>query len=508
MDFKFNSKIAIGNQKKADRKELQRTPDNITGSVNREIAKGTGVLDGEIYRDHRFDFHVVDASVKIVDHGTKQDIFRLDLREPHSIIILGERELAFYTNDNYLVASIPNDLNEKLGRRAEIKAKQISSNFLPLGSIYLCKHVTDGACVLYVNEGVLFEQNVNGDRNLDISDLSKVKIKNGDKHHNLVVSTQAKREYTIDSRYSVSLAYNIYYEKYKHYAKQYSYSHFYKIWGKQLNEYILYILFGDILKSYYLIQGHDKRVSGSAKEKELHKVIRLYTEVQALKYKLEYSSLYLCNYLNDYDAQWIREQVPRLAAGRQITSSSFDDLGRTINLVVASLLRYLGEIQRSVSRVERVLQAKEKTLLDLVTQEIGFRAISPIYLLTKAPEIASRILPELINHPEVDKLRGYGPKALSRFSELAEILISPLILEMNKATYQVISKIISRDLKYLKRNKMNGTLKDELVKRYLKLRTLSLKPAASEIDMSVSDIVKIIFDKAKNLDYSSFESMD
>jgi hypothetical protein len=161
-----------------------------------------------------------------------------------------------------------------------------------------------------------------------------------------------------------------------------------------------------------------------------------------------------------------------------------------------------------VSRVERVLEEKEKTWWDLVTQEIGFRAISPIYLLMKAPELASRIVPELINHPEVDKLRGYGPKALSRFSELAETLISPLILETNKATYQVISKIISRDLKHLKNNRMNETLKDELVKRYLKLKTLFLKPAASETEMSVGDIVNIIFDKARNLDYSSFESMD
>ena len=508
MDFGIKRKIAIGDKKRTSGKELQRKAESVTTGVSKATARGTGVLNGKKYRDHRFDFRIADGGLRIVDHGTKQDIFRLDLEEPHSAIILGEGELAFYINDNYLVASIPDHIHKRLSQCAEIKAKQIASTFLPCGSIYLGKHVSDGACILYVNDGVLFEKNINGNYNFATSDISEVKIKNGDKDHSLFISHQTKREYRIDPRYSVSLAYNILYEKYKHYTRKYDYSRFYRIWGKQLNEYILYLLFGDVLKSYYLIQGHDRRVSGSAKEKELHKVIRLYTEVQALKYNLEYLSLHLCNYLNDYDVKWIKQQIPGMAAGRQVIGSSFDELGRAINLVAANLLRYLGEIQRSVSRVERVLEFKKMTWWDLVTQEIGLRAISPIYLLTKAPELASRIVPELVNHPEVDKLSSYGPKALRRFSELAETLISPLILELNKATYPVISKIISRDLKYLKKNRMNESLKDELLKRYLKLKTLTLKPAASEIDMSVGDIVKIIFDKATRLDYSSFAYID
>ena len=265
MDFGIKRKIAIGDKKRTSGKELQRKAESVTTGVSKATARGTGVLNGKKYRDHRFDFRIADGGLRIVDHGTKQDIFRLDLEEPHSAIILGEGELAFYINDNYLVASIPDHIHKRLSQCAEIKSKQIDSTFLPLGSIYLAKQVKDGGCVLYVNDGVFFERNVNGNQRLDISDITEVKIEDAKGDHRLLFSGQLRREYSIDPRYSVSLAYNVYYEKYKNDVKKYNYSHVYKIWGKQLNEYILFLLFGDIIKAYYIIKEHDKRSYGGVK---------------------------------------------------------------------------------------------------------------------------------------------------------------------------------------------------------------------------------------------------
>lgn len=486
-----------------------RKPQN---RIFKSILEASGIVEGQQYNSVEMEIRISPPALEMLDYKSGESIISFDMNDNRLCIVADEEKLSCYNDNNFLLCHLDKESsdyilnNDKIQKKISATVSKLSAG--SLGNIYLCeKGINDKRpAVLHVDGKFLNERNLVGYRQFHLSDIQKIEIKSKDNYHHLTLLTDKKNEYLVDKRLSAGLMYNIHYEKYKKTLEEYNLKTYYKIWGKQLNEYILYTIFGDIIKAAHSIKYHDSVTYQKSEERELYKIVTLYLEIQVIKNKLEYSSFHLPSYLNTYDEDWLKSKILSQQIKKQITGSTFDNLGRQINYVISNLLRNVGEIERAVSKIEIVLQKLHMTLWDRLKEISITRAINPYYLITQTPNIAAGIVPNIVTDPDVAKIKSYGPKALNRFEYLHEVLLPPLIKEVNKATYQTISDIISRDLKLVTKNV--DQIKEEVFKRYLKLHTYCLMPLEVKFDLVVADIIQEIFEKGEKIDYAYLSIID
>jgi len=477
--------------------------------IEKIFVEAGGIINDNQYRKNELEIHFSPSLMEILDYKSGETITQASLNDNELWILADEDRLSFAKDNDFLVC---HSKNGDFGSIISGKIHQVISNTIAKlspgssGEIYICRlGESEGAypAVLHIDQNFLYEKTIEETKAIPLSSIQDFEIKYKDNYHHINLITDKDNEYILDQRVSAGLIYNMCYEKYKNHLIEYDLKTYYKTWGKQLNEYILYNIFGDIIKANHSIKYHDSLPYKKSEERELYKIITLYAEIQAIKNKLEYLSLYLPSFLNTYDENWLKSQVSLSKTKNQIIGSTFDDLGRRINLVINNLLRYVSEIERALSRMEIVLQKLEMTFWDRLKEIEITRAINPYYLVTQAPNIAAGIVPSIIKDESVKKVKSYGPKALHRFENLHKVYLSPLIIEANKTAYQTISDIISRDLKLFEHSPNADQIKEEVFKRYLKLHTFCSMPLETEFDLVIADIVRELFEKARNIDYAS-----
>lgn len=331
---------------------------------------------------------------------------------------------------------------------------------------------------------ILFESN-------PIDDFANIKLEHLKQKHNVPEE--------------VHLAYDRAFSNLSPKVSEFSIHKLYEMWAKELNAYILFSIFGDLIKSEISIIGnqHDNPNPEHAKiiERELvAKVVSLYTSLNLITTNLNYLSVYLPLYLNDSDKKWCECFFNDLRGNHQIMGNSFDSFGRSLNFTINNLLKYVREVIFHCSKVGSLLKSREKSVLDEIDL---IDIVVPIRIISDWRNISSKF-GGFVESQQEKELREYGPIALNIFQELCRVFLSPFIIEVSKASYVSISNIISRDLKLY--NKMPADKQTQMSKalfeRWLKLMALSEKKLNQEGDIAVKDIISLIYDRSSKPDYS------
>ena len=497
-----------------DRKRLEAflEEEEEAGNLINVISTASGILGGEKFEKREVEVRFSNSELVLFDRTDGRKIFASDTQDDQLILVFDDKKLWFYKNHEFMCCNYHTEdgFFSRIREMDEIRSKlDATANQFQLGGIYPCQLENETPAYLYVNNGHLYETNLENENQYAVSDVAdhiQIRFESGYHYLNFIEGNACK--YVIDRRLSRGLLYNILFEKHKNTFSKYELKTWYKVWGKQLSEFIMYLLFGDIMQAKHSIEyeGHKEDISEG--ERELQRILVLYTQIQAIKYKLEYLSLYLPSYLNEYDEDWLKSKSSAIGESRQIIGSSFDGFGKRVNFVINSLLRFVSEIERSVSRIETVLRKREMTFWDRLREIEITRAISPYYLINQAPNIAAGIFPSIIKDSEVGKVKSYGPKALKMFDNLIEVFLKPLIIEASKATYETISSIISRDLDFFEKSEYEGQIKKDVFQRYLKLDVLCLMPLETEFHLRISDIIRELYSMIRHIDYSSFPTIE
>jgi len=495
-----------------DRKALEEI--SFKDTVNTSMSKGiaSGIIKGQALNKLPVELRISQRKLIIANFETGNTLFEVNYNDSKLWIIADDNDLTFFRNGDFLICSIDKSCHDNLINNKDFLERQtitinkmaIEEN-MTIENICVCRHSSEAKypVVLYPNYGRIFETNIDKKIDYEISSIKDIRVIKKKNYHLVTLNPLVKSEYLVDPRLSIKLVYNALYEKYNTNLEEYSLKSYYKLWAKQFNEYIVYLIFGDVIHANYFINQNNTKED---KKTQIEKIIELYTQMQAIRFKLDYLSLYLPSYLNDYDKKWIEKYLANLMPGKQIIASSFDDFGRFINYIINNLSKYVAEIQRSVAVVERVLRNRNKSWWDKLI-DIGPKGLNPWFLAGQARNIAAEIIP-FITHEDEEKIKESGPMALNKLNTLNEVFLPPLILETNKHTYGAISNIISRDIKYFQNIKDNKPIKDAMLKRYLKLKAIGFKPLEINGNLSVRDIIENLFSKIKNMDYSSFDSID
>lgn len=314
----------------------------------------------------------------------------------------------------------------------------------------------------------------------------------------------------------INKKYKAEFKKYKNEIDNYTLESIYRLWSKKMNEYILFSLFGSFIILDERIQYHKNRSYKNIQDKKIHLIVHIFTGIKEIKAGLEDLYFYLPLYLNDYDEKWIKENLLLYLHNKDAIGSTFDNLGNSLKYACSTLLKYVGTIDRTAPIVDRVLERENMSLWEHA-KDVGLGIINPWAVLNRADDLANRIMPSFFNDRNKDLTIKSYQECFEKWDALMNKHLPPLIITIQKATYQTFSMINKRDLNiFIKNGDTADKIKIKLLKRYLQLKVLQeaiVNESSNDIDpknsdvgesniVTYRDIVKMIYHKSNFIDYS------